>query len=85
MDRVIGEHRQNLRVPLSTFVGREREVAQVHRLLESRRLVTLVGTGGVGKTRLAVRVAMDVLGCYSGQESFVDLAALGDAGLLRWL
>jgi predicted ATPase len=41
-------------VPLSSFVGREREVAEVHRLLESNRLVRLTGTGGVGKTRLAL-------------------------------
>ena len=57
----LGARRTNLPAPLSTFVGREREVADVQRLLTDRRLVTLVGAGGVGKTRLAVRVAADLV------------------------
>ncbi len=46
-----------LPMPLTQFVGRERELAEVARLVAANRLVTLVGAGGVGKTRLAVEVA----------------------------
>jgi hypothetical protein len=42
---------------LTSFIGRERELATVSRLLAENRLLTLVGSGGVGKTRLALRVA----------------------------
>ena len=82
MQRTVGLQRHNLPVPLSTFVGREREVAEVQQLLTSRRLVTLIGAGGVGKTRLAVRVAADFLGSFSDGASFVDLAPISDATLL---
>lgn len=52
--------RNNLPLQLSSFVGREREIAEVKRLLATARLVTLTGAGGCGKTRLAVRVALDL-------------------------
>jgi predicted ATPase/DNA-binding SARP family transcriptional activator len=52
-----GRSRTNLRAQLTSFVGREDEVARVRTTLESRRLVTLVGPGGAGKTRLAAEVA----------------------------
>ena len=63
-------------------MGREREVAEVQQLLTSRRLVTLIGAGGVGKTRLAVRVAADFLGSFSDGAWFVDLAPISDETLL---
>ena len=57
--RTLGPRPAHLPVPLTRFVGRERELARLHELLEdpARRLVTLVGPGGIGKTRLAVQVA----------------------------
>jgi class 3 adenylate cyclase len=51
----------NLPVQLSSFVGRERELAEVGRLLADHRLVTLTGAGGCGKTRLALQVASETL------------------------
>ncbi len=72
----------NLPVPLSSFVGREREVAEVKRLLATSRLLTLTGTGGCGKTRLALQVAADLLGSHAGGVWFVDLAPLSDDSLL---
>src|SRR3954449_4179524 len=49
--------RTNVREPLSSFIGRERDVAALGGLLRQNRLVTLTGVGGTGKTRLALRVA----------------------------
>ena len=67
----------SLPIPLTTFLGRRNEMAQVERLLQSTRLLTLVGPGGVGKTRLALEVAA----LHAGERSvtFVDLAPVGCA------
>ncbi|WP_433179112.1 BTAD domain-containing putative transcriptional regulator [Actinoallomurus sp. CA-150999] len=65
-------------VPLTAFVGRDDEVAEIADLLRVARLVTLIGPGGVGKTRLSVEVAGDV----ADEVCFVELASLRDgAGL----
>jgi predicted ATPase/DNA-binding XRE family transcriptional regulator len=63
--------------PLSGFIGREREKATVQHLLETARLVTLTGTGGIGKTRLALEVA-----AQSDSVVFVDLAPVSDGELI---
>ncbi len=49
--------RSNLPAPVTSFIGRERELVEIKRLLPGKRLVTLVGVGGIGKTRLALQVA----------------------------
>ncbi|WP_067177933.1 ATP-binding protein [Microtetraspora niveoalba] len=68
--------------PLTTFVGRAEDMAEVAELLRVARLVTLVGPGGVGKTRLSVEVARG----EAGDVCFVELAASGDGdGLARTL
>ena len=73
---------RHLPVPLSDLIGREKEVEEVGVWLDRCRLVTLVGTGGVGKTRLSIAAAERVIGHFSGGVWFVDLAPLGDAVLL---
>jgi len=72
----------NLPIPLTSFVGRTREVAEVKRLLTSTRLLTLTGSGGCGKTRLALQVAAELLPDYAEGVWVADLAALSDPALV---
>ncbi|MBK6393964.1 MAG: tetratricopeptide repeat protein [Betaproteobacteria bacterium] len=72
----------NLAQQVTSFVGRERELAEVTRLLGTARLITLLGAGGIGKTRLAMHVAADVMDAYPDGVWFVDLAPLSDARLV---
>lgn len=72
----------NLRLPLSTFVGRDEAKATVRQLLADTRLLTLTGPGGVGKTRLALEVAFAVVDEVPGGVWWVDLAPVADAGLV---
>ena len=67
---------------LTSFVGRKREIAEIQQLLASTHLVSLVGAGGCGKTRLAHRVAMELTGTYSGGVYWVELARLADSTLV---
>ena len=69
----------NLPQQLTSFIGREREIAEIKRLLSTTRLLTLTGMGGSGKTRLAIQVASDLSCEYPAGAWFVDLAALSDA------
>ena len=72
----------NLPQQVSSFVGRERELAEVKELLDSVRLLTLLGMGGLGKTRLSLRVVADVMYEYPDGVWFVDLAPLRDRTLV---
>jgi non-specific serine/threonine protein kinase len=76
-DRVPDRH-TNLPLQLTSFVGREHEIATVRRLLDRARLVTLTGAGGSGKTRLALRVAADLVSTYRDGVWIIDLAPLAD-------
>jgi predicted ATPase/class 3 adenylate cyclase len=72
----------NLLVQLTSFVGREKEMADVKKLLTANRLVTLTGVGGTGKTRLSLQVGSDMLDDFSGGVWFVELAAVTDPDLV---
>ncbi|TDU86942.1 putative ATPase [Kribbella voronezhensis] len=74
--------RGKLPAELTSFVGRRRELAGTRRLLASTRLLTLTGVGGVGKTRLAMRLCAEVRRTFADGVWFVELAALHDSGLL---
>jgi predicted ATPase/DNA-binding SARP family transcriptional activator len=69
------EPRSNLPLLLSSFVGRSRELEEIHDLVSTTRLLTLVGPGGVGKTRLALKVAEELRATTDG-VFLVDLAPL---------
>ena len=71
--RSLNAFRHNLPVQLTSFVGREVEIGELKNMLEARRLVTIVGTGGVGKTRLALQLAADLVDRF---EDGVWLAGL---------
>ncbi len=68
----------NLPAELSSFVGRQRELREVKRMMATARLVTLTGVGGVGKTRLAQRVATEIRRAFPGGTWFVGLAEIFD-------
>ena len=72
----------NLPLELTSFVGRRREVIEAKRLLSVTRLVTMTGTGGVGKTRLALRVATEVARAFDDGVWIVDLSELKDGSSL---
>jgi predicted ATPase len=69
-------------LPLTSLVGREREMARLRVLIGGHRLVTLTGPGGCGKTRLAAAVAGDVAPGLADGVCWVELATLADAALV---
>jgi predicted ATPase/DNA-binding CsgD family transcriptional regulator len=77
-----GRRAGNLPAELTSFVGRRRELTQVRRLLETARMVTLTGPGGVGKTRLALRAAQQAQRAFQHGTWLVELAHIGEPGLL---
>lgn len=70
--------RHNLPAHTTPLIGRKSETTDVAALVRSERVVTLIGSGGVGKTRLAQHVAQEVLGHFDGGAWFVDLATVND-------
>ncbi|GAB6925600.1 LuxR family transcriptional regulator [Rhodococcus erythropolis] len=78
-NRIVG----NLPLELTSFVGRRRELADARRLFESSRLLTLTGVGGVGKTRLAIRLAGALQRVFSNGTWLVELGELSDPDLLE--
>ncbi|MBV8333341.1 MAG: adenylate/guanylate cyclase domain-containing protein, partial [Candidatus Eremiobacteraeota bacterium] len=80
--RSSGATPNNLPAQVSSFVGRENESAAVTDLLHANRLVTLLGTGGIGKTRLSLHVAGEQLEAFPNGIWFVEFAPLSDAALV---
>jgi predicted ATPase/DNA-binding XRE family transcriptional regulator len=72
----------NLPAPLTRLIGRERELAQIQDRLTQARLLTLTGTGGVGKTRLALHLAADLVERFADGVWLVELAPVSDSGLV---
>src|SRR5579884_2826648 len=72
----------NLQMPLTSFIGRERELQQIEASMQQTRLLTLTGPGGAGKTRLALQVAAHLQPRFPDGAWMVDLAPLTDASLV---
>ena len=72
----------NLPSQLTNFIGREREIAEVKRLIATNHLITLTGTGGTGKTRLSLQVAAELLEKFPDGVWFVEFATIDDAALV---
>ena len=77
-----GFAQHNIPAPRTSFVGRERELLEVKRELASTRMLTLTGTGGSGKTRLAMEVARDLAGAYQDGAWITELASLFEGELV---
>jgi predicted ATPase/DNA-binding CsgD family transcriptional regulator/ADP-ribose pyrophosphatase YjhB (NUDIX family) len=67
-----------LAIPLTSFIGREHELAEIRRLLATTRLLTLAGAAGIGKTRLALQVAAEIQAQGANNPALVELAPLAD-------
>src|SRR5436305_835845 len=70
--------KNNLPHLLTSFIGREKELVKIRWLLQQNRLVTLTGTGGVGKTRLALQAVSQEVSHYRNEVWLVELAALSN-------
>jgi non-specific serine/threonine protein kinase len=82
-DRAVADIKlTNLPEALTSFIGREREMVEIKRLLAGRRLVTIVGAGGIGKTRLALQAAAEVVDAYRDGVWLVELASIRDPSLV---
>jgi predicted ATPase/class 3 adenylate cyclase len=80
--RTLDAHVTNLPPERSSLVGREREAREATELLERSRLLTLTGPGGIGKTRLAMMIAGDLIGRFRDGVYFVDLSPITDPALM---
>jgi predicted ATPase/class 3 adenylate cyclase len=72
----------NLPQQVTRLVGRDRDVAEIEAIVDGERIVTLLGTGGVGKTRCALQVGAEMLDRFEDGVWFADLAPLGDGNLV---
>jgi len=77
-----GTKRSNLPEALTSFIGRERELVEIKRLLPTKRLVTIVGAGGIGKTRLALQAAAEVVDAYRDGVWLAELSSIRDGSLV---
>ena len=81
-ERSAPARRDNLPYELTSFVGRRQALSDLRKLVASSRLVSLIGTGGVGKTRLALRLASELVQQYADGVWLVDLAPLAAPNLI---
>ena len=80
--KTLDAYRNNLPVQLTSFIGRELEIAEIKQKLKIHHLITLTGPGGTGKTRLSLHVAADQLDQFPHGVWFIELAPLTDPDLI---
>ncbi len=80
--RAVPAERHNIALPNSELIGRGPELAELHRVVAPGAVVTLVGTGGVGKTRLACHFAVETVDRWADGARFVDLSTINDPKLV---
>ena len=80
--RTLSTNRGNLPARVTSFVGRETEIEEIKSLLENNRVVTLVGSGGVGKTSTSLKVGADIVSRFQDGAWFVELAPLTNPHLI---
>ena len=78
----LDDRRTNLPIQLTSFIGRERETGELHALAKNQRLITVIGAGGTGKTRLALQVAGELVDPYPDGVWLVELAPVTAAELV---
>jgi predicted ATPase/class 3 adenylate cyclase len=80
--RTLDARPNNLPLQLTSFVGRDEQIAEIKQLLGRTRLLTLTGPGGTGKSRLALEIAAEILTEYGDGAFFVDLSSVTDPALV---
>jgi predicted ATPase/class 3 adenylate cyclase len=80
--KTLDTYRHNLPAQMTSFIGREKEMAEITQAINEHRLVTLTGSGGTGKTRLSLQVAAKMLEQFRDGVWFVELAPLSDPALV---
>jgi predicted ATPase/class 3 adenylate cyclase len=80
--RTLDASRHNLPAPTTSFIGREKEKAEIKQAISAHRMITLTGSGGTGKTRLSLQIAADLLDQFADGVWFVELAPLTDTSLI---
>jgi class 3 adenylate cyclase len=80
--RALDASRHNLPAATTSFIGREKEKAEIKQAISAHRLITLTGSGGTGKTRLSLQIAADLLEQFADGVWFVELAPLTDPSLI---
>lgn len=72
----------NLPVQLTSFIGREKDITEIKKLLSGTRLISLLGPGGTGKTRISLQVAADLIDDFENGVWFIELAPLSDPAFI---
>ncbi len=80
--KTLEAYRHNLPAQITSFVGRENEISEIEQLLADHRLVTLTGSGGAGKTRLSLEVAIASLDQFPDGVWLAELATVSEPGLV---
>jgi predicted ATPase/class 3 adenylate cyclase len=80
--KTLDAYRHNLPIQMTSFIGREKEMAEIAKAIRAHRLLTLTGIGGTGKTRLSLQASADLIDEFPDGVWFIQLAPISDASLV---